>query len=223
MIDVRTRCAILMIAALLLSACSAEPSGGASSSDNVELASAESRVEQDDGDADAENSRRSATSPRQATAPLSTSSTQLSGSTRVSRYLKAESGFLTRGGLDSHEVERVLTSREAFVNAIDAMSKEASRGVDTQDLSRHIHGVLERAAGEDMKVSRLACGLSVCMGSLESGSAFDEKWSFRYPDDDAFKMYGFFESVEKVGDTYESRFLFSIDQDLPGIVLPNSP
>lgn len=98
-----------------------------------------------------------------------------------SDYLKAEVKYIGQGGIESNEVEQVLQSREAFSNALQDLDDKGVRNLEAQDMTRHVRTVMLQALGENMTVHSLSCGLSICMGSVQSGSAFDDIWAHPLP------------------------------------------
>lgn len=139
-----------------------------------------------------------------------------------SDYLKAEVKYIGQGGIESNEVEQVLQSREAFSNALQDLDDEGVRNLEAQDMTRHVRTVMLQALGENMTVHSLSCGLSICMGSVQSGSAFDDIWAHPFLDHGAIKVFGFVEATDRRGGLHERRFLFSMDPELPGIIVPRA-
>ena len=138
-------------------------------------------------------------------------------------FLKAELQYIGKGGIEANEVDQVLQSRDAFSSALLALDEEAIRSLDAQDMKRHVRAVMLRALGENMTVHSLSCGLSVCMGSVQSGSKFDDTWAHAFFDHGSIKVFGFIEAADQVGGLHERRFLFSMDPELPGIIVPRTP
>lgn len=142
---------------------------------------------------------------------------------KVSGYLKAEVKYIGKGGIEANEVDQVLQSRDVFSSALQAIDEEGVRSLEAQDITRNVRTVMLQALGEDMTVHDLSCGLSVCMGSVKSGSAFDDTWPHPFLDHGAIKVFGFIEAADQTEGLHERRFLFSIDPELPGIIVPRGP
>ncbi|MBT2767287.1 hypothetical protein J7J08_06525 [Stenotrophomonas sp. ISL-67] len=78
----------------------------------------------------------------------------------------------------------------------------------------------ERAVGTNGAVENLSCGLSVCVGSVRAGSIADhDAWLSRLQEDPGAHTYGFVEAIERTGDQFQSRFVFSTDPALKAILL----
>lgn len=216
---IRFRLALLLLVFSQLAACQGEkPGQGASPSASSRASAplkAESAVAREHGSRD----------QRKVAALLpSTRATPQPAELVPTHYLKGEAEYVTRGGLDGDTVEQALSTQEGFDKAAEALSSEAMRSMEAQDLGRYFRRVMERAVAEHMDVVSLSCGLSVCMGSVQTRSAeLDPNWSLKYLDDDSFKAYGFIESVERIGDVHVSRFLFSTDPELAAIVVRHPP
>lgn len=155
--------------------------------------------------------------------PHSISHSAPSSNTEATGYLKAEKKYIGQGGIEANEVEQVLQSRDAFSSAMQALDEEGIRNPEAQDMSRHVRTVMEHALGKDMRVHSLSCGLSVCMGSVQKGLAFDDTWAHTFLDHGAVKVFGFIEMADQIGHTHERRLLFSFDPELPAILVPPAP
>lgn len=137
-------------------------------------------------------------------------------------YLKAEVKYIGQDGIEASEVEQVLQTRDAFSSAVQAIDEEGIRNLEAQDMTRHVRTVMLQALGEDMTVHSLSCGLSICMGSVQRGSAFDDTWAHPFLDHGVIKVYGFVDATDRIADLHERRFLFSMDPELPGIIVPRA-
>lgn len=146
-----------------------------------------------------------------------------SSDTGAGGYLRAEVKYIGQGGIEANEVEQVLQSRDAFSSALQALDAENIRSLEAQDMTRHVRTVMLQALGKDITVDGLSCGLSMCMGSAHRNSAFDDTWAHPFLDHRAIKVFGFIEAEDRMGSLYERRFLFSMDPELPGIIVPHSP
>lgn len=137
-------------------------------------------------------------------------------------YLKTEARFVSEKGLSTYATNEVLGSHDGFRSALDEMRRDASRSMEAQDMTDLIRTALERAVGKDAAVTGFSCGLTVCMGTVRVRSEVKhERWVMKFLNDGSFRVFGFLDVAEKVGGTYESRFIFSTDPDVPGIYIPN--
>lgn len=207
-----------LIAVALQSACtSREPlSPGANDEHN------ESAVAQADG-VSSTTVHRAQPKAMRAVTPHSTGQGPSSSDPKMSGYLKAELQYIGKGGIEANDVDQVLQSRHAFTSALLAFDEQASSSLEAQDMTRHFRAVMLRALGENMTVHSLSCGLSVCMGSVQSGSKFDDTWAHAFFDHGSIKVFGFIEAADQIGGLHERRFLFSMDPELPGIIVPRTP
>ncbi|WP_312316367.1 hypothetical protein [Stenotrophomonas sp.] len=155
--------------------------------------------------------------------PHSTGELPSSTSTRASHHLEAEEKYIGEVGIEADAIDQVLQSREAFTTALHALDSESIRSMEAQDLTRHFRAVMELALGNEVTVSSLACGLSVCLGSVQKRAEIDEKWAHTFLDHDAIKVFGFGQAEDQMGDVHERRFLFSIDPGLPGVIVRRAP
>lgn len=142
---------------------------------------------------------------------------------RATSYLKAEERYIGQGGIEADAIDQVLQSRQAFASAVQALGAESVRSMDAQDMTRHFRTVMELALGKEMAISSLACGLSVCLGSVQKGSAFDDGWAHTFLDHEAIKVFGFVQAEDRLGDAHERRFLFSMDPELPAVIVHLAP
>lgn len=167
--------------------------------------------------------RRAQPKVMRAVTPHSTGHGPASPDPKLSGYLKTELRYIGQGGIEANEVEQVLQSRDAFSSALQALDEEGVRSLEAQDMTRHVRGAMLQALGKDMIVHSLSCGLSVCIGSVQSGPAFDDTWAHAFLDHGAMKVFGFIEAADQIGGLHERRFLFSMDPELPGIIVPRQP
>ncbi len=131
--------------------------------------------------------------------------------------------YIGEGGIEADAIDQVLQSRKAFANAVQALDTEGVRSMEAQDMTRLYRTVMEQALGKDMVVSSLACGLSVCLGSVQKGSEFDDSWAHTFLDHEAIKVFGFVQAEDRLGHTHERRFLFSMDPELPAVIVHLAP
>ena len=136
-------------------------------------------------------------------------------------YLATESRFIEHGGLSRTRADEILESREGFSRALEEMSSDAARNTDAQDLADHYRSALVGAVGSDGAVASFSCGLSMCMGSVQTRMDVDNgQWNLRFLDAASTRVFGHVSTLEKIGDLQESRFIFSTDPNVPGIVVP---
>lgn len=139
-----------------------------------------------------------------------------------SKYLKTESKFISGGGISTYEADQILGSHDRFRKALEEMDRDAMRSTEAQDISRHLRKPLEEAVGQGAAITAFSCGFTVCMGTIQVASAAEhERWVMSFLRDPSFRKFGFLDVAEKVGNVYESRFMFSTDPDVGGINIPN--
>ncbi|MFI8718741.1 hypothetical protein ACIGHF_12785 [Stenotrophomonas sp. NPDC077464] len=101
------------------------------------------------------------------------------------------------------------------------MSEDERKSTDAQDLAKLYRNALERAVGAQGIVQNLACGMSLCMGSVSSQSRADrDAWAERLHEDADAARHVTFDVFEVNGDRIQNRFLFSADPSINAIVLP---
>lgn len=210
--------ALVLVVAVLQSACSSHDPLSPAAND----APSDSAAAQPDGVSSA-TVHRAQPKVMRAVTPHSIGQGQSSSDPKKSGYLKAELQYIGKGGIEANEADQALQSRDAFSSAVLALDEEAIRSLEAQDITRHVRAVMLQALGKDVTVHSLSCGLSVCMGSVQSGSAFDDTWAHPFLDHGAIKVFGFIEAANQVGGLHERRFLFSMDPELPGIIVPRAP
>jgi len=154
--------------------------------------------------------------------PHSTGQSASSVDPKATGYLKAEVKYIGKGGIEANEVDQVLQSREAFSSALQALDEEGIRSLEAQDMSLHVRTVMEQVLGKEMTVNGLSCGMSVCMGWVQKGSAFDDAWAHAFLDHGSIKVFGFIEAADSTENIHERRFLFSFDPQLPAILVPRT-
>ncbi|WP_421567985.1 hypothetical protein [Stenotrophomonas sp. PD6] len=138
-------------------------------------------------------------------------------------YLASEARFIKHGGLDSDSANEVLGSSDAFSRALNEMSAAAMTSTEAQDLADLYRRALAEVIGTDGAVVTFACGLSMCMGSVHTHPAVDsDSWTYRFLDAPSTRIFGHLRAVERIGNLTESRFIFSTDPDIPGIVVPHA-
>lgn len=145
-----------------------------------------------------------------------------SGSTQSlpAEYLATESRFVEPNGITKTAAQQVLASSTDFSRALQDMGNEAIRNADAQDLADHYRKALSEAVGADGAIAGFACGLSLCMGSVQTRLHVDsEGWTGRFLDSPSIRVFGHMSALERKGDINESRFVFSTDPYLPGIVV----
>ena len=136
-------------------------------------------------------------------------------------YLATETRFIEHGGLSRVRADEVLESRERFSRALDEMSSDAAKSMEAQDQAAHYRSALTQAVGADGAVASFSCGLSMCMGTVQTRKEVDnEQWTLRFLEADSTRVFGHMSAMEQVGNLHESRFIFSTDPNLPGIVVP---
>lgn len=217
MIQKRGKLAVILIAALLQTACSVEEAARLP-------ASHESQVPSPTKSARTESTAVHGSQPDSAhyEKPASMMSSQQPVEPANTGHLKAEARFLGKGGLESDEVEHVLLSREVFAGTAKALEQESVRNIEAQDMTRYVRNVIDRRLTSDMKLSSLSCGVSLCIGSVQKGSEFAKNWSVAQLEDDALQFHAVAQSMEKIGEVYENRFLFSTDPELRNFAGPLS-
>jgi len=135
-------------------------------------------------------------------------------------YLATESRFVEPHGITKNHAEEVLASSAAFSKAMGEMRGEAAQSPEAQDLADHYRNALVEAVGDNGAVAGFECGLSVCMGSVHARLDTDnEQWTHRFLEAPSIRIFGHMSALERVGSFNESRFIFSTDPDLPGIVV----
>jgi len=135
-------------------------------------------------------------------------------------HLPAESIFVDREGISAEESDQILETDKSFNQALRKMSDDEKKSMEAQDLSKHYRRALELAVGTTGAVENLSCGLSLCIGSVRAGSVEDhDAWLSRLYKDPGALSYGFIETIERTGDQYQSRFVFSTDPDLKAITV----
>jgi hypothetical protein len=138
-------------------------------------------------------------------------------------YLAPETRFIKHGGLDSDSANEVLGSSEAFSRPANEMSAAATMSMEALDLADHYRRALADVIGTDGTVMTFACGLSMCMGSVHTRPVVDsDSWTYRFLDAPSTRVFGHLRAVERIGNVTESRFIFSTDPDIPGIVVPDA-
>lgn len=135
-------------------------------------------------------------------------------------YLATESTLVEQDGLSAGRSDPILESQDMFSRALQKMSSDEGTSLEAADLAKHYRQALERAVGTGGAVEGLSCGLSLCMGAVRASSVeAHEAWLSRLNQDPAAARYGFIETIERVGDQYQSRFLFSTDPALRAIIV----
>jgi len=139
----------------------------------------------------------------------------------ASPYLVTESAFIERDGISSQNADPLFESSARFSQALAKMREDEKKSIEAQDLTRHYRSALERAVGTQGVVEDLTCGLSLCMGAVSAGSHADhDAWAERLYQDPGAVRHVILGTIERDGDRFESRFLFSADSAIKAIILP---
>lgn len=135
-------------------------------------------------------------------------------------YLPTESALVEKDGISANLSDEIVESQDAFSEALLKMARDEMKSMEAQDLARHYRGAIERAVGKNGAVENLSCGLSVCVGSVRAVSiAAHDAWLSRLQEDPGADTFGFIEAIERTGDQFQSRFVFSTDPALKAIVV----
>lgn len=218
MIEWNSRLALLLVALALQTACSSQETKTPDGSDLPR----ESAAVQDIGE-NPVTLHRPQKKVMRAITPHAAGHGASRSDQKASDYLKAEEMYIGEGGIEADAIDQVLQSRKAFANAVQALDTEGVRSMEAQDMTRLYRTVMEQALGKDVAVSSLACGLSVCLGSVQKGSEFDDSWAHTFLDHKAIKVFGFAQAEDRLGHTHERRFLFSMDPELPAVIVHLAP
>lgn len=135
-------------------------------------------------------------------------------------YLPTESALVEKDGISANLADEIIESQGAFSEALIKMARDEIKSMEAQDLAKHYRGAIERAVGKNGAVENLSCGLSVCVGSVRAASIADhDAWLSRLQEDPGADTFGFIEAIERTGDQFQSRFVFSTDPVLKAIVV----
>lgn len=208
-----TQCSLILAAALMCTSCSEDERGALSSADippssgtrtgNTELAD------------DLED--QISVSPKMGSTvagPRGSTSNDPSSS-----YLSTEFDLVDEGKLSAQKATEVLASSRSLSRAVEAMERDAAKSLEARDLTKHYREGLARAIDGAGVVDNFSCGLSLCVGSVRVGSLADqEAWTTRFEQDPSARSYSYVVTSERIGDSYEQRFMFSTDPGMNGIV-----
>jgi hypothetical protein len=136
-----------------------------------------------------------------------------------STYLPTESELIEEAGISAAISDEIVESQDAFSKALRRISSDENSSMEAQDLAKHYRSAFERAVGTSGAVENISCGLSICIGSVTAGSIADhDAWLGHLQEDPGAETYGFIEAIERNGDQFQSRFVFSTDPAINAII-----
>lgn len=130
-----------------------------------------------------------------------------------SPYLAAESAMMQDGALSVEQSDAILVSDKVFEKTVQAFADDAGKRPEAQDLTAHYKQAIARSLGKNESLGEFACGYSLCIGSVRTGSAEEyEAWTEKFGLDAAAPTYSFSGLSKKLDQrNYEGRFVFSTD------------
>lgn len=205
---------LILAAAVMCTSCSEDELGGGPKRPDVPAASAPSTASA--GQADGLGHKISDATK------LRVSDTRPSGSLShdpSSAYLSTESDMVDEGKISAQKATEVLASSKSLSRTVEAMERDAAKSLEARDLTKLYRESLARAVDGAGVVDNFSCGLSLCVGSVRVRSLADQDaWSARFEQDPSARSYSFVVTSERMGDSYEQRFMFSTDPGMNGIV-----
>ncbi len=136
---------------------------------------------------------------------------------KKSNYLNAEQKYLAGNALNMSGIGAAITQRN-FSAVIDEFKKDAATEPDAQDTTKlyksNFESILE--GGDSIALSELACGLSICVGTMRANGKAGEtqynSWRDKLNEKTALPTYSFIDSPYDLGKgETEHRFFFSVD------------
>ena len=133
-------------------------------------------------------------------------------STAALKYLPVEQRFLSHNALSIEDVSPALKS-DNFDQLVNALQCEASRDPDAQEITQLYRSEAEKLAVADVRLVNMACGLSVCMGSIRAPSEDAlSRWSEKFANSKRAPSFSEISYTTQIAPhEFESRFMFSTD------------
>jgi hypothetical protein len=140
------------------------------------------------------------------------------------RYLRAEGAFVTGNAVSVQKAGDAIMSRE-FTKVVRGFERDLAADSEARDLTDLYRRAMDEQAKGLGHVTELACGLSVCIGAIRTpDDAHYQQWLARFDADRRTPSYSYGEVAMDVGQAgLETRFYFSIDPSLNGVVAPAGP
>lgn len=128
------------------------------------------------------------------------------------KYLPVEQRFLSQNALSIEDVAPALKSNN-FDQLVNALQREASRDPDAQEITQLYRSEAEKLGVADVRLVNMACGLSVCMGSIRAPSeAALSRWSEKFGNSKRTPSFSEISYTTQIAPhEFESRFMFSTD------------
>ena len=140
------------------------------------------------------------------------------------RYLRAEGALVTGNAVSVQKAGDAIMSRE-FSKVVRGFERDLAADREARDLTDVYRRAMDEQARGLGQVTELACGLSVCIGAIRTrDSAGYSAWSARFDADKRTPSYSYGEAAVDMGQAgLETRFYFSIDPSVNGVVAPARP
>ena len=136
--------------------------------------------------------------------------------------LAFESALLEYGGLSTDAIGRIVRSGriDAYVDQVQLESmRDAEASALSDEYRRRFLQMLD--AHGDLQLGKLACGLSLCVGTIvANGKAGDEQYTRWLSDLDraeAVPTYSFVDGKSLAGDGGQHWFFFSVDPSVNAV------
>lgn len=134
------------------------------------------------------------------------------GTANPAKYLPAEQRFIRQDALSVEESGAALKS-QYFDKVVSALQRDAANDPEAQQLGQLYQSEAAKALPAGGRLMNLACGLSVCLGSIRGSSESSlAEWSARFGESKRAPSFSQIDYTTQIGpNEFEGRFIFSTD------------
>lgn len=140
------------------------------------------------------------------------------------RFLRTETAFVTGDAISVQKAGEAIMSRE-FSQLVRAFERDLAADPEARDLTALYRRAMDEQVDGLGQITELACGLSVCVGAVRTrDDAGYQVWLTKFDADKRTPSYSYGESAVDMGRAgLETRFYFSVDPSLNGVIAPATP
>lgn len=138
------------------------------------------------------------------------------------RQLPTESKFISNNAISLKASEMALLDKK-FPGVVESMARESATDINAQDIQNLYEAQIVKSVKEfkGLHLAQLACGLSICIGSLRGNSSTYEDWVSGVIDSGRVPTYSYTAtSIALAPEDAENRFIFSVDSDINSMISP---
>lgn len=143
---------------------------------------------------------------------------------RFPKVLPSEKTLLEGDAVSVQSAAKVLKSAD-FGDFVENLAEESAKDPIAQDMEKLQRGALEQriAKLKAGQLQSLACGLSVCVGSIDLGDNLEasKRFSADFVNNPSSVAFSLIDHQYKISDDhYEKRFVISVDPGVRGLTVP---